>query len=95
MRLQQLCTPAVTIDEALNSFMLHQQSSRHSPMTIRRYEYTLDKFRAFLGSQNPLEQVTPFLLREYMLKLKSRVKPNAVLGNIRDVKAILRFCERE
>lgn len=64
-------------------------------MTIRRYEYTLGKFRAFIGSQNPLEQVTPSVLREFMLKLEGTVKPNTLLGVMRDIKAFLRFCERE
>lgn len=95
MRLQQLCTPSVSLSEGIESFMLHQQASRHSPMTVRRYEYTLAQFQAFLGSQTLLDEITPSQLREYMLNLESRVKPNTILGHMRDVKALLRFCERE
>lgn len=95
MRLQQLCTPSVSLPEAVKSFMLHQQASRHSPMTIRRYEYTLRQFETFLGPQTLLDQITPSLLREFMLKLEGRVKANTVLAHMRDVKAFLRFCERE
>ncbi len=64
-------------------------------MTVRRYEYTLAQFQAFLGSQTLLDEITPSQLREYMLNLESRVKPNTILGHMRDVKALLRFCERE
>lgn len=95
MRVQQLCTPETSVEDAIRSFMLHEQSSRHSPMTVRRYEYTLAQFQAFLRSQTLLAEITPSMLREYMLKLESRVKPNTVLGHMRDVKALLRFCERE
>ena len=80
MRVQQLFTPSVPLSEGIKSFMLHQQSSRHSPMTLRRYEYTLAQFQAFLGSETLLDDITPSLLRGYMLKLEIRVKPNSVFG---------------
>jgi len=99
MRIQQLTTDnsAISVDQALTEFMLHQRTSRNSPRTLEYYEWTLARFKAFLtaqGLQN-VRTVDSGTLRLFMVSLEETMKPNSVHAIMRAVRALFKFLERE
>ena len=100
MRLQQL-TPAnsagLTLGVALQDFMLHQRTSRHSPRTIQYYEFSLGRFLSWNAKEQRelVGDVTSGTIRQFMLDLESTMKPNSVHAFMRAVRAFFIFLERE
>jgi integrase/recombinase XerC len=90
-------TSGLSFTDALNAFMLHQRTSRHTEQTVRYYNYTLNKFGAWLESAGvqDLEQVSPTLLRQFMLDLEETLRPNSVHAVMRGVRALFSFLLNE
>jgi len=99
MRIQQLTTEnsSLSVDQAITEFMLHQRTSRNSPRTLEYYDWTLNRFKAFLTGQS-LSNVTDVdsgTLRLFMVSLEETMKPNSVHAIMRAVRALFKFLERE
>jgi site-specific recombinase XerD len=89
--------PRITLSEAVDQFLLHQRSSRHSPRTIEGYEYVLGKLTSWAGPNglSHLEDFTADHLRRYFAELQETVSPGTVATVHRRVKALFMFHERE
>lgn len=99
MRLKQtvqVCD-SLDIDTAVEDFMLHQRSSRHSDCTIKHYQHSLKLFKAFLEGQclELLESVQPRDLRRFFIELQDQFKPKTAHGIASDVRAFFSFHESE
>lgn len=89
--------PSLTLDEAVEQFLLHQRASRHSPRTIENYEYSLGKLKAWLADQGitNLETVKSTAIRQYLADLQAHVSSGTVATAHRRIKAFLVFHENE
>jgi integrase/recombinase XerC/integrase/recombinase XerD len=87
----------LTVQDALSEFRLHQRTSRHTPKTLQYYEFCLSRFATFLAQKklDDMTQVEAGTIREFMLELEGKMKPNSVHAIMRAVRALFIFLERE
>lgn len=85
------------LDEATHEFMLHQQSSGHSPCTITHYKVSLRHLKAALDGEGieDMEDIKPKHLRQMLLTLQAKYKPKTVHGIASDLRAFFAFHQRE
>lgn len=82
-----------TIQNAIDEFMLDQQIKGNSPKTIIYYTCALKAFTGFHGAENPLESITPTLLRQYAVALQRRpLNSVSRQSYIRALRAFLTWC---
>lgn len=89
---------ALTVQDAITEFMLHQKASRHSPNTLHSYEYALGRLENWLALQGitTFDGIDPKALRAFMVQLEDLgLAPNSIHLIMRAVRALCRFLERE
>lgn len=106
MNLESLRTDSteLSLEEAVQDFLLHQRASRHSPRTIENHALALSKLRTWAGSQGltSLAGLTAPRMRQFMLHIQeaptwkgTTPKPTTVHTLHKNVAAFMRFHEDE
>lgn len=106
MNLESLPTnpPALSLDDAIQDFLLHQKSSRHSPRTVDNHVLALGKLRSWAEDQglSSLGELTTPRLRQFMVHLQDAPtwkgtlpRPTTLHTLHKNVAAFMRFHEDE
>lgn len=82
-----------SLRDELAAFLVDRQAQRLSPATLRFYRQELKYFADFLGEQGAagVAEVTPDLIRRWLLKLADRRGDGGVHASYRAIKAFLRW----
>lgn len=83
---------------ALDGFLLDARARRLSPRTVEYYRQQLTAALGFLAARNAtaLEEITPQLLREYLVSLQDRnLTDNSIHAAARALRAWLNWCIAE
>ncbi|HEY0868736.1 MAG TPA: site-specific integrase, partial [Fimbriimonas sp.] len=81
------------IDIAIEEFLLHQKSSRHSEHTLIHYNTTFKHFKSFLAKEGVkhVQDIESVHLRRFLTELQDSYRPKTVHGIATDIRAFLRF----
>lgn len=86
----------MTLNEAIQDFLLEQRVRGNSPKTLAYYENLLNIFSQFAGTSLPIQDVQLPLLRKYSLALDERsISSISKQSYIRGLRAFLSFCYGE
>ena len=86
----------MTLNEAIQDFLLEQRVRGNSPKTLAYYENLLNIFSQFAGASLPIQDVQLPLLRKYSLALEERsISSISKQSYIRGLRAFLSFCYGE
>lgn len=93
--LRQVFVGAVTL--VVNEFLVDAQSRGLSANTLRSYTNELNAFAAWLNTQGwfTLDEVTPDVLRKYLLFLKERRNPGGQFAGYRVIRSLTYWWEKE
>ncbi len=85
------------IEQRLADFLLDARAAGRAAGTLRFYRQKLDPFLAFLAAQDVTtpEQITPAILRAFLVHLQSNHTSGGVHAYWRAVRAFVRFLVRE
>lgn len=64
----------ITIENAIQQFLIEQELKGNSPNTIKNYSLNLKYFTDFIGDQKIIEELTLQDLRNYLINLKTKPK---------------------
>ena len=94
-RIYQL--PRSPLRQELSAFLIDRQARNLSPRTVDYYAEKLERFREFLESQAiaDVHNITPHILRRYLLHLGETHNSGGVHAHYRAIKAFLRWWEAE
>ena len=86
----------MTIQQAVDAFLIDQQVRGNSPHTLRYYRDTLGRFSAFLGPNQDVTVLTLSRLKEYALWLSDGQRTTVTVQTyIRGVRSFLSWLYME
>jgi site-specific recombinase XerD len=86
----------VSLDSAIQLFLMYQEDRNHSPKTIRYYSDMLRRFREWLGSDVRIKDVDAGGIKEYLRSIRERGLSKFTLhAYARSLKTFLKWMDRE
>lgn len=86
-----------TIQDTIKEFLVERRSRRLSPHTVEFYMDELRYFTNYLDTINivNLEELSPNIIRNYLIHLEASRNPGGIYGAYRAIKALLLWYEDE
>jgi len=96
-RSQVIYLVSLALPEAISAFLVDREAQRLTSATLRYYQQELGYFGDFARAQGlaDLADVTPDLIRRWLLMLADRRGPGGVHASYRAIKAFLRWAWNE
>ena len=86
----------MTLQAAIDEFLIEQQIRGNSPKTVSYYAFSLDLYVRFAGADTPLQEITLNGLRSFYLALSSRpITTTTIQTYIRALRSFLSWCYAE
>ena len=86
----------MTIQAALDDFLIEQQIRGNTPKTVQYYSLSVGLYARFVGLDTPLQEITLNGLRAYYLHLSERnISSTTIQTYIRALRSFLTWCYQQ